>query len=928
MKITTWLAALLVLFSFTTAYAQNNYAVKGLAIDTAEKKALLNSNIMVLNAKDSTLRKFTRAKADGSFIINNLVAGKFIMVLSYPGYADYSENFSLDEKNQDHDFGKIGMVLTSRLLKDVIVKGHTTAIKIKGDTTEFNAKAYVIQPNDKVEDLIKQFPGIQVDKDGKITAQGQKVGKVLLDGEEFFGDDPTLVTKNIRADMVDKVQLYDKKSDQATFTGIDDGEKTKTLNIKLKDGKKAGYFGKAIASEGTDKYYAGQLMYNKFENKEKMSFYGIGSNNGTTGLDWDDAQKYGDGSNAQTTDDGFTYFSNNNDLSYNGRGLPKATTGGAHYDNKFNKDKLSVNANYKIGGLSIDGTQSTITQNNLPDRVINTNSIQNNHNSVFREKLDATFNFTLDTSANLKVMVDGAYKNNKTNTNSADTSRRVDNTLLNLNNTSNINSVDDHKFDASAFYTKKFKKKGRTLSALINGSSDENTSSGFLKSKLNYFDDAGALSTTELTDQHKISANKTQTLSTNITYTEPLSKALAIIFNYGVSINHSSSDQRAYSRPTADGDYTVLVDSLSNYFKLNQFSQQAGAIFNYVKGKSTTNIGTRIADVSFNQFNLYTGNELKRQFINWFPQINYTYKISQQSWFRANYNGATQQPTITQIQPVKDNTNPLFVTLGNPNLTPSFYNHFTTSYNSYKVISSESLYISGDYGFTTNVIVNNTSTDVTGKTISQYFNLKGKTQHSYRGNVYYDRKVGSFNIGINGNLSSWTTYNTVTNAVNGVSQLNTTKNNSYNGGLSLSRYVENKYNFYISAGPSYTINQSSLQAMYNSNSGGFNGHYWAGIYFLHNWQLSSDADYTYTAKTAALPQFERTLLNASVSKTFFKEKTLKIIGTVNDILNQNQGFNRYANGGIITEQRYSTIKRYFMLTVSYDFSKMGIGATK
>ncbi|WP_246230311.1 carboxypeptidase-like regulatory domain-containing protein [Mucilaginibacter humi] len=185
MKITIPSIVVLMLFALT-GYAQNNYAVKGSAIDTAEQKALQNASVMVLNAKDSILQKFTRVKEDGTFAINNLSAGKFVLVMSYPGYADYTEDFKLDDKTQSHDFGKVTLTLKSRLLKDVIIKGQIRAIKIKGDTTEFNAKAYVIQPNDRVEDLIKQFPGIEVDKDGKITAQGKTVEKVLVDGEEFL----------------------------------------------------------------------------------------------------------------------------------------------------------------------------------------------------------------------------------------------------------------------------------------------------------------------------------------------------------------------------------------------------------------------------------------------------------------------------------------------------------------------------------------------------------------------------------------------------------------------------------------------------------------------------------------------------------------------------------------------------------------------
>src|SRR5271165_3710872 len=261
MKFTILVLLFCFFFSFSLL-AQNSYSVKGIIVDTASKSNLVNTSISVLYAKDSILRKFTRAAADGSFAINNLNKGKFILLVTYPGYADYVEQFNLDSAHTGHDFGKLSMILKAKLLADVIIKGTRAAIKIKGDTTEFDARAFKIQPNAKVEDLLKQLPGIEVDKDGKITAQGETVTKVLVDGEEFFGDDPTLVTKNIRADMVDKVQLYDKKSDQATFTGIDDGVRTKTINIKLKEDKKNGLFGKVNANVGTDGYYEAQLLFN------------------------------------------------------------------------------------------------------------------------------------------------------------------------------------------------------------------------------------------------------------------------------------------------------------------------------------------------------------------------------------------------------------------------------------------------------------------------------------------------------------------------------------------------------------------------------------------------------------------------------------------------------------------------------------------
>jgi len=218
--------------------AQDGYAVKGVAADSVDMVKLHNTSVAVLNAKDSTLVSFTRATDDGSFNIKGLHKGKFILLVTYPAYADYVEQFSLDSLHQTHNFGNINMRLKERLLKEVLVKGTAVAIKIKGDTTEFNARAYTVQPNAKVEDLLKQLPGITVDKDGKITAQGEQVNKVLVDGEEFFGDDPTLVTKNIRADMVDKVQLYDKKVTRQLLQGLTMGKNPKPLTLNLKTIKK------------------------------------------------------------------------------------------------------------------------------------------------------------------------------------------------------------------------------------------------------------------------------------------------------------------------------------------------------------------------------------------------------------------------------------------------------------------------------------------------------------------------------------------------------------------------------------------------------------------------------------------------------------------------------------------------------------------
>jgi hypothetical protein len=928
MKITLFAILVLCCFCSLSVMAQSQYGIKGTATDTASKIKLPNTSVIILNAKDSTLRAFARAGTDGSFAVTGLTKGKFILLLTYPGYADYVEHFALDSINSEHTFGNINLFLKSRLLNDVIIKGKKAAIKIKGDTTEFNASSYEIQPNDKVEDLLKQLPGIQVDKDGKITAQGQTVNKVLVDGEEFFGDDPTLVTKNIRADMVDKLQLYDKKSDQAAFTGIDDGKKTKVIDIKLKDNKKVGSFGKADLGAGTDGYYQGQLLFNTFKAKQKISAYGTLANTGKMGMGWQDSQKYGGGGDMEVDGDMIMFNMSQDDLEswdgrFNGEGKPVARAGGAHYDNKWDDDKQSINTNYKIGSLDVEGTKNILTQNNLPTGTFNTNSDQSFNNSIFRQKLDATYQVKLDTTSNLKLTADGTGKNSKTNNNYVTTNTRGNDVLLNNQTRSLTNDADQQLFNASALYTKKLKKVGRTFSASFKEAYNHSDAHGYLKSGINFYNDQGQLDSTQKIDQYKTNNITSNVITTNFTYTEPFTKAFSAIVNYGFGFDNSTADRKSFNQSGA-GLYTDLDPSLSNNYKLNQISNQGGIIFNYKKKKSLVNFGSRVAAVSFDQTNEYTNVDFKRNFVNWMPQATYQYKFSTSASFRVEYNGKTTQPTIDQIQPLRVNTDPLNIVLGNPLLKPSFQNQVNVSYNSYKVLSESSLYLYGSYSATSSAIVYSTVTDSAGKTTNQAINLHNKQPKNFYLYAGYGQKIiGGFNAGLNFNINGNNSYN-YTN-----SELNASKSVTYTGTVYLSKYKQKKYNFSIEAGPNYTISKTSLQSQLNNNGSGLTGRASASVYLPWKIQINSDVNYEYRAKTESFDtDFKRTLLNASISKAFLKQDNLKLVVSGNDLLNQNTGFNRQAFANQITQTNYTTIKRYIMFSIVYDFSKMGGPTTK
>ncbi|MGO4876129.1 outer membrane beta-barrel protein [Pedobacter psychrotolerans] len=921
---------------FVTSYlkAQIVHQIKGRTIDTASTTLLSGSTIAILNAKDSTLVKFTRSAENGSFEINGIKNGKFMLLVSYPKYADFVDHFTLDSTKKDIDLGTINLTGIAKLLADVIIKGEKAAIKIKGDTTEFNASSYSIQPNDKVEDLLKKLPGIQVDKDGKITAQGKTVPKVLVDGEEFFGDDPTLVTKNLRADMVDKVQLYEKSSDQAAFTGVDDGQKTQTINIKLKEDKKSGYFGKIDAGYGTKDFYQGQALFNRFKAKQKFSVYGTAANNGTTGLSWEDGNKLGAGnSNMQMSDDGNMWFSygDGDELengNYYGEGIPRALTGGAHYDNKWNSDKESINTNYKLGALGIKTTKNTLSQNNLPDGIINTNTNENSDRNVFRQKIDAVYTIKPDTTSNLKVSVDGLLKNSDNISSLNSIGLRGDNSKLNENKQSNSNNGKEQTFNISAFYTKKLKKAGRNYSISLSQNLNDLNSDGFLNSVVEYYDEAGLPLRKEVTDQLKKNNTQTSIFSSNLTYNEPLTKSISLVLNYGFGINESRSDRKSFNQ-SSPGNYDILDKEFSNDFKASQYLNQGGAVFNYKKPKTTISFGSKVSAAKFDQFEQLSNQSYSRSFVNWLPQASYMYKFSAQRAFRFSYNGSTNQPTVNQLQPVRVNDNPLYQPLGNPDLAPSFNSRFIVSYNAYKVLSQQSIYINGSFGFVNKAIVSSTETDASGKTIAKSVNLTDRTPVNYSVYSGFNRKVKFLfdaNIGLNLNANGNTNYSYVKSQLSDVVELNQIVSTSFSPSLQINRYKD-KSEIYLNFGPSYHAQVASLQKDRANKGWGMQG--WGGFSLTlpKKIKLRADGEYTYTPKSPAFDNsFEQIIINAAVTKCFFKNEDLKLTIRGNDLFNQNRGFRRSSYSNMITQTSYNNISRYFMFSLIWDFNKMGGGA--
>lgn len=918
------LAFIFCLTVYSTSHAQQA-KISGHVSDTLNHIKLSNTVVALLHAKDSVLYKFARTSETGAFAFDNLQAGKYLLMFTYPAFADYVEPVTLADTSVLR-FDNIMLTLRSRLLQEVVVQQKIAAIKIKGDTTEFNAGSYQTQPNANVEDLLKKLPGIQVDNKGQITAQGIKVKKVLVDGEEFFGDDPTLVTKNLRADMVDKVQLYDKKSEQAAFTGVDDGQASKTLNLKLKEGKKNGYFGKVNVGAGTNGYHDNQAMINLFKKKMKVAAYTIVSNTGKAGLDWQEADKYGqsqaDGNMSADSeiDVGEDREFSGWDGRYTGRGYPLVQSGGLHFNNKWNQDRQDAGGNYKFMKLYMDGNSSSSTQNILPNNVTNYRT-QKEHfnNSVLRHRIDGRYEIQLDSSSSVRLDVNGSLNHKKTNSNFSSEFLDGDSSLVNQN-TRQLSVTDDtRQLNSNLLWRKKLKKKGRTISLNFAENFSLNDGDGSLRSFTEYFKKSGGVDSSYLTDQRKAFKTERLNASANATYTEPLSPLSSLVANYGLSISNARSYHNSFNAG-GEGKYDVMDSVFSNSYEFNIRTHKAGLSYVYNGKKIRIQAGNNVGFTAFLQDDLYQHKKLDRSFVNWFPAASFRYTFSQQRRMSFSYNGDTRQPGIQQLQPLRSNEDDQNVKIGNPGLKPSFNNHFQFVYNDFQIISERATWLTMYYTTTSNDIGEASNIDAKGKRTTRFINIDGNETAGVNLNMGW--KVKPLNITLGYSLRG--NYNRNASFVN--DQLNITKSLNAGAGLDIFSIKEKKYEQYASLEASYNTSRSSIQQSLQTNYWTCNVTVSESVYLPLKFQIQSDVACYFRQKTEVFTGNNNVIQwNASLLRKFGRKDALEVRAAVKDILNQNIGFNRSVSSNFITQNTYSTIGRYGMLSVTWNFNKAGGG---
>ncbi|MEN9910025.1 MAG: hypothetical protein RLZZ540_3184 [Bacteroidota bacterium] len=918
--------AILFLFSFSAFSQKAN--LSGVLTDGNEKTPVYNSVVALLTPVDSILYRFTRSDKKGNFNLKNVKAGNYILMTSHSQYADYVDAVIVNEN--DKNMGSIALKSKIEVLREVVIK--TGSIRIKGDTTSYRASDFKVDANANVEELLKKLPGIQVDKNGVIKAMGETVQKVLVDGEEFFGDDPGMAIKNLRADAVKEVQVFNKKSDQAEFTGIDDGDTKKTINLKLKEDKKKGYFGKIDGANqpftDADSRYNTNLMFSSFKGKRKLSAFLLNGNTGQDGLSWQDSEKFGgrDDVSMNMDDDGNVSYEwtggNNDEEPYinTQNGFIKNTNAGLQYSNKWN-DKQTLNVSPKFNKQIYTNNNSRFTQTQVGETQLNenTSTVSNVNRSNF--KLNATYDVKLDSLNSIKFTARTNFYNTESDAFTDGTTTGADGLLKNKQQKTFTTNSDKESLFASVLFKHKFAKARRTFS--VNGTwSNLNTNSDNILKSFNESYDGGVFSSRTDVNQNKVGEKTTQNLAVNVTYTEPLSKKFALQFAYQLTHNTGDSDYLTYDYSNVTGKYDVVVDDLSNQFKHSITTNKPNLKLSYNSKKINYSFGSGFGFTTFDLQDQTMNKEYKRSYTNLFPAANFTYKYKSNSNLRVDYQGATRQPSIDQLQPLRNNQDFFNQVVGNPDLKQSFSNSVRISHSSYSILTETHFYQSINLRTTSNLISYNKDIDPeSAKTISTPINTNG----NFSGNFYFGYGFKIKKIDLRVNLSPSLSYNKSVISIN--NKINNSNNLNSEFSIYLNKSKEKKYDFSLSNSFSNNRNSTSQNDQiksFNTNNLSLD----MGVYFREKWKLSTDYNlYSRQKTTDFQDNLTNQLWNARLQRTFKKDEFTAYI-LVRDILNQNVGINRYNYENIIGEERNDRLKRYVMVGFTWNFKNGGETAKK
>ncbi|MGQ0826769.1 MAG: TonB-dependent receptor domain-containing protein [Bacteroidota bacterium] len=902
-----YIALIFGLVAFTNTAFSQRMSISGNVQDTVSKNPLVYAVAMAVRIKDSTIIAHTRTNSKGGFILQNLPIDTVEVIISHPKFGDQSFYVFGSTVNNVFDFGKIILPPKSQQLKEVVIYAFKDPVYYKGDTLVYTADSFKVKPNATVEDLLKKLPGIRVDAQGKISSQGESVDQVLVDGDEFFGTDPTMATKNLNANSLESVQVYDKKNENQSETN--DKETIKVMNLKLKEDSKKGYFGKLSGASDFQKFYEGELLLNRFSSRQKISVFGLGSNTPRADFGWSDLNKYGLDNNNNNYN-----YSDEEGFSWEGgsqtKGIPQTLKTGIYYTDKISK-KTKLTFNYTYGNTELRENTETRSQYFLSD----TSYITNDFSRSFQKNESHSVNFSLsqnlDSLTELEIQPKLKLVTTSKSTLIINDFLTDTDTLTRQTVTTNNNKSEAYDINTNFKLKRNFKKKDRQLNLNYRYTQNDNISEGVLKSSNDFYVNFPfTIDTTDI-DQQKNNNNNNQTHNGGMSFTEPLSKKIKMEFSYDYVFNVGIQDKKALNY--INGEYSSYDSTLTNNFENKKSTQRAGLKFIYEVKKHRFVVGARFRQVDVINTNMINRQKITQNVNNILPHLNYMYKFSDNQRLRFQYTTNSNLPGIEQLQPVPDNNNPNKIKLGNPNLLPTFNQNFSLSFNSYKPISGKYIWANISFSTINNAFTNAITYDSIGRTITQPINVNG----NFNSNSYIGAGLPLFSkiLQLNPNLNF--NYNSYASVIN--NQKNTTKTSNTSAGLEINLNLDT-LEFTISGNYNYNYPISSVNAQSNKPYSAQT--YNAGFRLRLPFKFLFETETTYTMNDQRSEGYNinYVIWNAALRKTFFKNENLIVSFEATDILNQNISTNRIVQDNVITDTKTNIISQFYLLRAVFKFN--------
>ena len=907
------LMLLMILFSPMAFAQQSGVNVTGSVVEQGSDTPIEQATVRLLNVKDSAMVRGVVSTRNGSFTLKNVKKGSYLLHITFIGYDPLYQPLQITGKKNPVNVGKLELSDGAIELGEAVVIGKAPEVTVRNDTVEYNADSYKVTEGSVLEDLLKKMPGVEVDSEGKITVNGKEVKKVMVDGKEFFSDDPKVASKNLPAKMIDKLQVLDKKSDMAQMTGFDDGEEETVINLTVKPGMKQGWFGNAYGGYGSKDRYEGNAMVNRFVNNDQITFMG-GANN-TNNMGFSDL--------ASTMFSGMGGGGGRRGGFGAGSGITSSGNAGLNFSKEFKPDKLTLGGNTRYSHSDNDARSKSDRQNILPGD----SSSYDNSEAMSRTKsdnfgVDFRLEWKPDTMTQLIFRPSFSLSHSMNDNFSDATTLDNERDTVNTNKSSNYSESNGYNLNASIDFSRKLNNKGRVFSATLSGGNSDSYSDGMNRSDIVYFNQTDALKNS-IIDQRSRYDNKGFNYRAYVSWVEPIGHNNFIQATYSISQRKQEALKNVYNQD-ADGIYNVLDSAYSQSYRNNFISQRASLSFKSQRAKFNYTIGLNL-DPSYSSSENFVGDttlsKITRKVVNLSPMAQFNYMFDKRTNLRIMYNGRTSQPSMTQLQPVADISDPTNITIGNPDLNPRYTNNVFIRFQQFTPEKQRAFMIMANGSYIINDIVSYTSyNQETGVKTTTYKNVNG----NYSGNVRMMLNTPLKNKKFSINSMTMASFANSNGYINEEKNTNRNLILSERGGIDFrSSYLDLGVNGNIR----YNATSNSLQKENNQNTFNYGAGGYTTIYLPLDFKIESDVNWSTNSGYGDGFKQNEVLWNASASKSFLKNNQGTLRFKIYDILQQRSNISRSVTASYIQDSEYNTLGSYFMVHFIYRFSIFKGGAS-